>query len=140
MPVAHALRVGNRFGKGKHAHVTKLPPEIIVMIERRLLRKRLQMPLPHGSPSWSSRYCCFERSFRPMDHVDEREEGKRQSLLDRAVAKVRARNPHLNTLVDTTIEKSLKPCSMKLSLRSVTESASTCLHVNGSASKAGSRR
>ena len=47
-----------------------------------------------------------------MDHVDEREEGKRQSLLDRAVAKVRARNPHLNTLVDTTIEKSLKPCSM----------------------------
>lgn len=75
-----------------------------------------------------------------MDHVDEREGGKRQSLLDRAVAKVRARNPHLNTLVDTTIEKSLKPCSMKLFLRSVTESASICLHVNGSASKAGTRR
>jgi hypothetical protein len=95
------LRLCNRFGKGKHARVAKLPKEIIDMIEQQLLVQHLNTSSTQKAVDWPSRYCCFESSCRPADHV----EGYERKLLDQAIATVRNRHPHLG---DTSSPSKLK--------------------------------
>lgn len=99
LPTSHSLRLCNRFGRGEYAHVTKLPEEIIVMVEQQLLSQRLETPMSDGSVNWRSRYCCFEASCRISAHAEGTQEHK---ILDRAIAVVREAHPYLDEFSSTT--------------------------------------
>ncbi|KAI5196760.1 hypothetical protein E4T42_02390 [Aureobasidium subglaciale] len=67
-PAIQTLRLCHQFGKGKDAHVAKLPKEIIVFIEEELLAMH-RVGKEKEPFSLPGRYCCFEGSCRPSDHM-----------------------------------------------------------------------
>lgn len=69
IPTIETLRLCNQFGKGENAGVTKLPKELIGYIEEELL-VLLRQEERHADRSWVKRFCCFEGTCRPSDHMD----------------------------------------------------------------------
>ncbi|GAB7343453.1 hypothetical protein MBLNU457_1477t1 [Dothideomycetes sp. NU457] len=58
------LRLCNRFGKGPNAKVTKLPVELVEMIEQEILRE----PRATAARAWERRHACIEQRCQPLDH------------------------------------------------------------------------
>ncbi|KAG9630540.1 hypothetical protein KCU95_g12475, partial [Aureobasidium melanogenum] len=69
IPIIHTLRLCNQFGKGDNVFITRLPKELIGFIEEELLV--LQRANKKCSSRWAKKYCCFEGSCRPSDHMNE---------------------------------------------------------------------
>jgi hypothetical protein len=61
------------------------------MIGQQLFIQHLNASVTQKAVDWPSRYCCFESSCRPVDHVQDCD----KDLLDRALATVRNHHPHL---------------------------------------------
>ncbi|KAK3073107.1 hypothetical protein LTR53_005588 [Teratosphaeriaceae sp. CCFEE 6253] len=70
LPVLHALRLAHRFGKGPHAHITKLPVEIELAIEDLIITAE------RGAYNyvWHDMRCdfaCYESECAPSQHYEE---------------------------------------------------------------------
>lgn len=67
------LRLCNRLGKGDSVHVTKLPKELLELVENELMvyfRKEERHSFDKW-PRWNQKYCCFEGPCRPSYHLNE---------------------------------------------------------------------
>ncbi|KAH0359889.1 hypothetical protein KCU65_g9716, partial [Aureobasidium melanogenum] len=91
IPIIHTLRLCNQFGKGDSVFVTRLPKELIGLIEEELLvlQGRHKKRSDHG---WIKKYCCFEGSCRPSDHMADVgypfEAGAFESMIDDALIRL----------------------------------------------------
>ncbi|KAK3113251.1 hypothetical protein LTR53_009653 [Teratosphaeriaceae sp. CCFEE 6253] len=70
LPLLHALRLAHRFGKGPHAHITKLPAEIELAIEDLIIRSA------RGSYNYvwcdlRSNFACYESRCAPSQHFED---------------------------------------------------------------------
>ncbi|KAH0274306.1 hypothetical protein KCU91_g5350, partial [Aureobasidium melanogenum] len=68
IPIIHTLRLCSQFGKGDSVFITRLPKELISLIEEELLILQRRHEKRSGH-SWIKKYCCFEGSCRPSDHM-----------------------------------------------------------------------
>ena len=75
-PAMDTLRLCNRFGRGQEAYITKLPQELISMIELELVRE-LRI---HYHSHWGDELCCLEQDCELYDHfsLEEIEEIENQ--------------------------------------------------------------
>ena len=69
-PAIDTLRLCNRFGRGQEAYITKLPQELISMIELELVRK-LRIHYYHSH--WGDELCCLEQDCELYDHFSQEE-------------------------------------------------------------------
>lgn len=67
IPTIQALRLCNQFGTGENAGITKLPKELIVLIEEALLALHRRYDR-NRSLAWTSKYRCYERACRSIEH------------------------------------------------------------------------
>lgn len=67
VPTLHTLRLCHRFGKGPHVHITKLPAEIELAIEK-LIIVSSQRECYGG---WKSAFLHYEGRCAPMDHLED---------------------------------------------------------------------
>jgi len=63
LPVITALRLCNRFGKGKNCYISKLPTELINEIEHLILEPERERCLA----TWSKELKCWERECKAFD-------------------------------------------------------------------------
>lgn len=66
LPVLAALRCCHRYGRGPQAHITKLPAELLDIVESSLFADVRQ-----GITTWSDSFHHFEGRCEPIDHVDD---------------------------------------------------------------------
>lgn len=66
-PTIAAIRLCNRLGQGPAAYITKLPVELVYMVEEMLMhdvRRRAEC-------TWEESFECFEDRCRPIDHLQQ---------------------------------------------------------------------
>ena len=68
-PTLTAVRLCNRFGRGRLAAITKLPIELVSYIESFLVEEERAKHLK----TWSSRFKCWKCTCRPTDHQTEKQ-------------------------------------------------------------------
>ncbi|KAK6006155.1 hypothetical protein QM012_006565 [Aureobasidium pullulans] len=96
LPAIHSLRLCNQFGQGEKAAITKLPRELIEVIEEELLALHHQQEksLLFG---WSQKYRCFEGSCRASDHMDADHLGMHEDVVENAEIRLHQAHPEWST-------------------------------------------
>jgi hypothetical protein len=68
IPTIHTLRLCNQFGRDDHAGITKLPKELIEIIEKELFASLCKKET-RAADGWAKKYACFEGTCRTRDHI-----------------------------------------------------------------------
>ena len=69
-PAIDTLRLCRRFGRGQKAYITKLPQELMSMIELELVRK---LRIHYYRSHWGDEFSCLEQDCELYDHFSQEE-------------------------------------------------------------------
>lgn len=70
VPRIRMLRMCNRFGRGREAHITKLPVELVNLIEEEYILDAMKTDSPKHCREWNLDYKCWRPRCELLDHFD----------------------------------------------------------------------
>lgn len=70
LPTITTLRLCNRFGTGNDCHVSRLPVELVKLVEELIVEPEREKALS----TWSRQHRCYEERCTPFDHFSETKE------------------------------------------------------------------